>query len=74
MPIDPNGETEVRNQVEQEFAHMENVAAKAGPGIIEMLQVYGGLEAALRQADEYLSLLNPTSTTFSTTSTSNIER
>lgn len=73
MPVDPARENEVRNQVEQEFRRLEHASAEAGVGVFDVLQVYGGLDAAMRQADAYLALLNPAPATFSTTSSSNVE-
>lgn len=74
MPIDPTREAEVRERVEREFANMEMASEKAAAGIFDVLQVYGGLEVAMRQADVYLALLHPVSASFSTTSSSNIQR
>jgi hypothetical protein len=74
MPIDPTREAEVRDSVEREFAEMERASLGGTAGIHDVLQVYGGLEVAMRQADAYLALLNPTLPRFSTTSSSNIHR
>jgi hypothetical protein len=74
VTLDPNRETELREQVEREFAVMEEASRRADAGVLDVLQVYGGLEVALRQADAYLALLNPTAATFSTSSSSNIPR
>jgi hypothetical protein len=73
MPIDPSREKELTEQVERTFAELEVASKRGGAGILDVLQVYGGLDVAMRQAEEYLSLLNPPPPTFSTTSTSNIE-
>jgi hypothetical protein len=74
MPIDPTREAEVKERVEREFATMEVASGKAAAGIFDVLQVYGGLELTIRRADAYLTLLNPVSSTFSTTSSSNDQR
>jgi hypothetical protein len=74
MPIDPNREAEARDLVERQFADMERASERSAAGILDVLQVYGGLEDAMRQADAYLTLLNPTTPNFSTTSSSNIQR
>ena len=74
MPIDPNHESAVRERVEREFAELERASAEAGAGVLDVLQVYGGFELALRQANDYLALLNPTLTNFSTTNSANIQR
>jgi hypothetical protein len=74
MPIDPTREKEVREQVETEFAEIERASEKAVVGIHDVLRVYGGLELASRQANTYLTLLNPVSPRFSTTSSTNVER
>jgi hypothetical protein len=73
MPVDPVREAQVRDQTEREFAEIESAAVNASPGTLDVLRVYGGLDIAVRQADAYLSLLNPISAHFSTTSSSNIE-
>lgn len=74
MPVNPTRETEVREEIERDFASMERVSLTAGVGVLDVLQVYGGLDAAVRQADAYLALLNPISPNFSTTSSSNTQR
>jgi hypothetical protein len=71
MPNDPIREIQLREQVEREFAALEQASAERRIGVLDVLHVYGGLEAALRQADAYLALSNPPSAVFSTTSTSN---
>jgi hypothetical protein len=74
MPLEKAREAAVKNQTEREFADIEAAVANAAPGTLEVLRVYGGLEVAVRQADAYLSLLNPISGKFSTTSSSNTTR
>ena len=48
----------VEAEVSADFAALESEAQKQ-PGLVELLSVYGGYEAAVKRADEYLSLLNP---------------
>lgn len=74
MPVDPTRETEIRQQVERAFADLEDASRRTNVGVLDVLQVYGGLEVAMRQAEAYLTLLNPISATFSTSSSSNIQR
>lgn len=74
MALSPNREDEVKKQVEEDFAGMEAALKSTNIGVLDLLQVYGGLEMALLQADAYLSLLNPISPTFFTTDTSNSRR
>lgn len=49
----------VKKQVEAEFAKMERALAASNPGVMDLLRVYGGYDAAVRQADAYLSPLKP---------------
>ena len=72
MPIDPTREAEVTERIEREFAQLE--AASAAAGILDVLRVYGGLESTMDQAEAYLTLLNPATPNFSTTSSSNTPR
>lgn len=74
MPVDPTREAAVKKQVEQEFADMEQASRNAGAGVLDVLQVYGGAEAAMQQVDAYLTLLSPTPPNFSTTGNANLER
>lgn len=74
MPIDPTREAEVKDRVERDFADLERASGKAAAGILDVLRVYGDLEVAMRQADMYLTLLNPVPPNFSTISSSNIQR
>ena len=71
MPIDPIREAQLREQTEREFSEIESAAQNAPAGTLDVIRVYGGLNVAVRQADEFLSLLNPVSAHFSTTSSSN---
>lgn len=73
MPSDPMREEEVKAQREREFAELESVSEERRIGVLDVLQVYGGLEAAVSQADAYLALANPKSVVLSTTSTSNLQ-
>ena len=49
----------VEAQVQGEFDEMEQQLANANPGVLDILQVYGDCEAAVRQADEYLAVVRP---------------
>lgn len=49
----------VKAQVEADFAKMEQQLAAAHPGVMDLLKVYGGYDAAIRQADAYLAPLKP---------------
>jgi hypothetical protein len=51
--------TEIMEQVEADFAFMEEALSSSNPGIMDMLQVYGEQEAAVRQASDYLAILTP---------------
>jgi len=46
----PNQETKIRERVEAEFRFLEDVLSSSNPGIVNLLQVYGGYDAALKQA------------------------
>lgn len=59
----------VRREVESQFGKMEAELAATNPGVLDVLRVYGGYEAALKQAEDYFAALNP-SPQFSTTNTS----
>lgn len=73
MPVDPVREAEVREETERAFSDLERAFAECQVGVVDVLQVYGGLEDAIRQAGAYLALLNPTPAVFSTTANSNIQ-
>ncbi len=49
---------DVQREVEADFRAMEDLAA-ANPGILDVIRVFGNYEAAVRQAEEYLSALSP---------------
>jgi hypothetical protein len=50
---------QIEAQVSAEFKSLEEAAVNSNPGIMDLLQVYGGFEAAVRQADAYLAGLAP---------------
>ena len=60
---------EVSEKVQREFATID-VAVAANPGLTELLRVYGGYEAALKQADTYFALLHKTVPSSSSSNTS----
>lgn len=49
----------VPEEVDGVFLDMETQAERQAPGVLDVLKVYGGYEDALRQAESYLSGLNP---------------
>jgi hypothetical protein len=57
-------ESRIKEQVEADFAFMEQDLASSHPGIIDVLRVYGEQEAAVRQASDYFALLTPTRSFF----------
>jgi hypothetical protein len=50
---------DVSDAVRRDFAEID-AAARANAGLTELLHVYGGYEAALKQADTYFALLQRT--------------
>lgn len=74
MPTDPIREGQVAREIEQDFARIEEASLNGNVGVLDVLEVYGGLQLAVEQAEAYLSLLNPTPVDFSTTSSSNAAR
>lgn len=70
MPTDPNREIEVRKSIERTFADMELALNKADVGVLDVLQLYGGLDESVRRAQAYLTLLNPVCAAFSTSDSS----
>lgn len=56
---------DIAREVETDFAEMEaELARTAGPGVLEMLRVYGDYDQALREAEAYLT---PAPAIFTTT-------
>jgi hypothetical protein len=62
-------ENEIRDEVEGYFGSLEASLKATNPGILDVLEVYGGYEAAVREANIYLSTLTP-APVFSTTDSS----
>lgn len=56
-------------RINSEFTELEAVAERVCPGISELLQAYGQHEAAVVQANAYLSVVAPP-VNFTTTDTS----
>ena len=55
-------ETEaLRREVEADFKRMEADLEKSSPGVLDVIRVYGDYDAALKQAAEYLAVLQPQS-------------
>ena len=52
-------ERQIKEQVDADFAAMEEALASSNPGIMDLLRVYGDQEAAIRQASDYLAILTP---------------
>lgn len=50
---------EIVAETEAEFAVLQKGLETAGPGVAELLELYGQAEAAVRQADEYLAAAAP---------------
>jgi len=57
---------DVKKQVEAEFRAMEQALAALNPGVLDVIQVYGDYEMAIRQAEDYLSASNPRPTFYTT--------
>jgi hypothetical protein len=64
---DKTSSEQVTERVEAEFRLLETSLAASNPGVLDILQVYGGYDAALKQADAYLGTLEPILTFFPTT-------
>jgi hypothetical protein len=62
-------ESEITKEVEGYFGSLEESLKVTNPGILDVLEVYGGYEAAVREANNYLSTLTP-APVFSTTDSS----
>lgn len=45
----------IKDQIEAQFTKLEEAIAASNPGILDVLQVYGGYEEALQQAEAYLA-------------------
>ncbi len=59
-------ETQIKEQVDADFTAMEKALASSNPGIMDLLQVYGDQEAVVRQASDYLAILTPRPSFFTT--------
>jgi len=57
---------DVKNQVEAELQALEQAMAALNPGALDVIQVYGTYEAAIRQAEAYLTGLKPRPTFYTT--------
>ena len=55
----PTDGERVSAEVEADLKRMEEALASSNPGIADMLKLYDNYEAAVRQANAYLQLLNP---------------
>jgi hypothetical protein len=61
-------ESEIRERVEGYFSSLEQSAKVTNPGILDVLALYGGYEAAVREANDYLLSLVPNPIFFTTDS------
>jgi len=66
MPETKTSKEQIEAQVSAEFRSLEEALAASSPGVLDLLQVYGGYEAAVRQADAYLAGLGPQPIFFTT--------
>jgi hypothetical protein len=57
---DPRDAEVIRRETEGEFRALDQAADAVQPGILELLRVYGGYDAALKQMDVYLRIENAT--------------
>jgi hypothetical protein len=57
--IDMPDDDKIKTQVEAEFQGLEVALLASNPGILDVLQVYGGYDEAVKQADAYLAVLKP---------------
>ncbi len=48
----------VEKKVAADFRDMEKALEARNPGVLELLRVYGGYEAAIVQAESYLGLID----------------
>ena len=72
MTVDPNREAQVNEAVQRDFADLEQ-SFQPDDAQRDALRVYGCVEASVRQAEEFLTLLVPVAATFSTSNSSNSE-
>jgi hypothetical protein len=61
-------ESEIREQVESDFGSLEGSLKVTNPGILDVIEVYGNYEAAVREANSYLLSLAPRPVFFTTDS------
>ena len=59
MPASKEEKKRVEKAVKADFAKLEAKLAKTNPGILDLLQVYGGYECAFRQMNNYLEIIQP---------------
>jgi|EndMetStandDraft_3_1072993.scaffolds.fasta_scaffold35138_4 hypothetical protein len=58
MPIRKTTLEEQARQVRADFDSFENALASRNPGLLDVVKVYGGYEAAIQQAEKYLAATN----------------
>lgn len=52
-------QAEARASIERDFADLEQAFRADQAGLADLLQVYGGYEASVQQAEQYLRILQP---------------
>lgn len=57
------------SEIETEFAELEAQLAECGPGVIDIMRLYGEAENNIQSASNYFSIMNP-SPVLSTSNTS----
>ncbi len=62
---------EIENEVSLEFKRIEKALPTLEPGVMDALQVYGGYELAIQQAQYYMGLIDSSPTFISTGDSSN---
>ena len=67
-------EDKIREEVEGYFGSLEKSIKVTNPGILDILEVYGGYETAAREANSYLQSLAPDPMFFSTDSSGSLPK
>jgi len=49
----------MEEQIQADLTRMEAKLESTSPGVLDLLRVYGGYESALRQMNNYLSIIQP---------------
>lgn len=56
--MDENERARLEEETRAEFGRLDQQAEKL-PGVLDLLKVYGGYDAAMRQVDAYLAAATP---------------